>query len=89
MKAMFFIALVMYGVAVILQFTGTAFKKDRLLKFALYVFWAAFAMHTGFIVVRGVVAKRLPLSNQFEFANAFAWGVALMLIVMRRKLKTD
>ena len=89
MKAMFFIALVMYGVAVILEFTGTAFKKDRLLKFALYIFWAAFAVHTGFIIVRGVAAKRLPLSNQFEFANAFAWGVALMLIVMRRKLKTD
>ena len=82
MKTMFFIALVLYGVAVILEFTGTAFKKDKLLRFALYVFWAAFAVHTGFIIVRGVVARRLPLSNQFEFANAFAWGVALMLIVM-------
>ena len=89
MKTMFFIALVLYGVAVILEFTGTAFKKDKLLRFALYGFWAAFAVHTGFIIVRGVVARRLPLSNQFEFANAFAWGVALMLIVMRRKLKTD
>ena len=89
MKAMFFIALVLYGVAVILEFTGTAFKKDKLLRFALYGFWAAFAVHTGFIIVRGVVARRLPLSNQFEFANAFAWGVALMLVVMRRRLKTD
>ena len=89
MKTMFFIALVLYGVAVILEFTGTAFKKDKLLRFALYGCWAAFAVHTCFIIVRGVVARRLPLSNQFEFANAFAWGVALMLIVMRRKLKTD
>ena len=89
MKALFFIALVLYGVAVILEFTGTAFKKDKLLKGAWYVFLAAFAVHTVFLVVRGIVAKRLPLSNQFEFANAFAWGVALMLIVMRRKLRTD
>ena len=89
MKAMFFIALVMYGVAVILEFTSTAFKKDKLVKYAWYVFVAAFAAHTVFIIARGVVARRLPLSNQFEFANAFAWGVALMLIVMRRKLKTD
>ena len=88
MKAMFFIALALYGAAVILEFTGTAFKKDRLLKAAWYVFLAAFAVHTLFIIVRGVAAKRLPLSNQFEFANAFAWGVALMLIVMRRRLKT-
>ena len=86
---MFFMALVLYGVAVILEFTGTAFKKEKLLKAAWYVFLAAFAVHTVFLVARGIAAKRLPLSNQFEFANAFAWGVALMLIVMRRRLKTD
>ena len=89
MKIMFFMALVLYGVAVILEFTGTAFKKEKLLKAAWYVFLAAFAVHTVFLVARGIAAKRLPLSNQFEFANAFAWGVALMLIVMRRRLKTD
>ena len=89
MKYIFFAAFVLYGVAVILQFTGTAFKKDKLLKSAWYVFLAAFAVHTVFIIVRGIAAKRLPLSNQFEFANAFAWGVALMLVGMRSRLKTD
>ena len=89
MKALFFAAFAVYAVAVILEFTGTAFKKEKLLKGAWFVFLAAFALHTVFLIVRGVVAKRLPLSNQFEFANAFAWGVALLLIVMRRKLKTD
>ena len=89
MKALFFAALVLYGVSVILEFSGTAFKKDRLLKAAWYVFLAAAVLHTAFLVTRGVIAKRLPLSNQFEFANAFAWGVALMLIVMRPRLRTD
>ena len=89
MKALFFVALVLYGLAVILEFTGTAFKKDRFLKAAWYVFLAAAVLHTAFIVTRGVIAKRLPLSNQFEFANAFAWGVALMLIAMRPRLKSD
>ena len=89
MKALFFVALVLYGLAVILEFTGTAFKKDRFLKAAWYVFLAAAVLHTAFIVTRGVIAKRLPLSNQFEFANAFAWGVALMLIAMRPRLKID
>ena len=89
MKALFFIALIVYALAVAAQFTGTAFKKDRFLKIAWYLFLAAFALHTLFIIIRGVTAKRLPLSNQFEFANAFAWGVALMLIVMRARLKTD
>ena len=89
MKNLFFAAFALYAAAVILEFTGTAFKKDKLLKGAWFVFLAAFALHTVFIIVRGIVAKRLPLSNQFEFANAFAWGVALMLIVMRGRLKTD
>jgi len=89
MKALFFTALIVYGAAMILQFTGTAFKKDKLLKAAWFVFLAAFAVHTVFIIVRGVVAGRLPLSNQFEFANAFAWGVALMLIVVKTRMRAD
>jgi cytochrome c-type biogenesis protein CcsB len=89
MRILFFAALAVYFASVILQFTGTAFKKEKLLRGAWFVFLAAFALHTAFIIVRGVVAKRLPLSNQFEFANAFAWGVALLLIVMRGRLKND
>ena len=89
MKALFFAALAVYAAAVILQFTGTAFKKEKLLRASWLVFLAAFALHTVFIVVRGVVARRLPLSNQFEFANAFAWGVALMGIFVRKRLKAD
>ena len=89
MRALFFAALAVYAVAVVLQFTGTAFKKEKLLKLAWYVFLAAFALHTVFLVARGVAAKRIPLSNQFEFANAFAWGVALMLIFIRGRMKAD
>ena len=89
MKVLFFLAFGLYAAAVILEFTGTAFKRDRLLKAAWFVFLAAWVMHGAFVVSRGVIAKRLPLSNQFEFANAFAWGVALMLVVMRPRLKTD
>ena len=89
MKELFFLAFGLYAAAVILEFTGTAFKRDRLLKAAWFVFLAAWVMHGAFLVSRGVIAKRLPLSNQFEFANAFAWGVALMLVVMRPRLKTD
>ena len=89
MNALFFAAFALYGVSVILEFTGTAFKKDRFLKAAWYVFLAGCAVHLAFIVTRGIAAKRLPLSNQFEFANAFAWGVALTLVVMRPRLRTD
>ncbi len=89
MKALFFAAFALYAVAVVSEFSGTAFKKDKLLKAAWYIFLAAIALHTAFLVARGMIAKRLPLSNQFEFANAFAWGVALLLVFMRPRLKTD
>ncbi len=89
MKILFFTAFAVYAAALILQFTGTAFKKEKLLRYAWYIFLAAFTLHSLFLLVRGIAARRLPLSNQFEFANAFAWGVALMLIVIRRRLKAD
>ena len=87
MNVLFFVVLGLYFAAVILQFFAAAFKKEKLSGLSWPVFIAAFALHTIFIVVRGVIARRLPLSNQFEFANAFAWGIALMLIVLRVKIK--
>ena len=89
MKALFFIAFIVYAAAVALQFTGIAFRKEKLLKLSWVLFVAAFAIHSLFIIVRGAKVGRLPLSNQFEFASAFAWGVALMLIVLRGRLKGD
>ncbi len=89
MKALFFAALLIYFAAVALQFAGTAFKRQKPVRLAWLLFLAAFAVHTVFLVVRGVVAKRLPLSNQFEFANAFAWGVALLTIAVKRRMKAD
>ena len=89
MKVLFFVTFAVYAAAVILQFAGTAFKKEKLLKAAWLVFLAALAVHTVFLIARGVVAQRLPLSNQFEFASAFAWGIALMLVILRLRMKAD
>ena len=41
MTALFFTVFALYAVSVVLQFTGTAFKKDKLLKAAWYIFIAA------------------------------------------------
>ncbi len=89
MKTLFFITFAVYAVSVILEFTGTAFKKDKLLRAAWLVFIAAAVLHTVFLVARGVTAKRLPLSNQFEFSNAFAWGVALFTVAVCTRMKTE
>ncbi len=87
MNTLFFSVLGLYFAAVILQFASAAFKKEKIERISWIVFILAFALHTVFLAVRGVLARRLPLSNQFEFANAFAWGIALLLIVLRIRVK--
>ena len=89
MNVLFFGSLVLYFIAMVLQFAAAVFKKEKLGQGAWLLFLAAFAAQTAYLVVRGIAAKRIPLSNQFEFSAAFAWGVALMLIVLRTRLKAD
>ena len=89
MNVLFFGSLVLYFAAAVLQFVGTLFKKDKVARVAWIVFLAGLAAQTVYLVVRGVTARRLPLSNQFEFATAFAWGIALMLLIVRLRLKAD
>ena len=83
LNGLFFGALILYFVATVLQFMGTAFKKEKLLSIAWIVLLVAFVTHTGYTVARGITAGRLPLANQFEFANGFAWGIALIGIIFR------
>ena len=89
MNVLFFGSLVLYFAAAVLQFIGTLFKKDKVAKIAWLIFLAGLAAQTAYLLVRGVIARRLPLSNQFEFATAFAWGIALMLLIVRLRLKAD
>ena len=89
LNIIFFAALALYFAASVLEFVGVSFKKDKLLKAAWIVFLAGFALHTVYFVARGVKAGRVPLANQFEFAMAFSWAVALLLIVFRARLNAE
>ena len=42
---------------------------------------AGFVLHTAALVCRGLGAGRLPLTNQYEFATSFAWGLCLVSLV--------
>ncbi len=88
MDYLFFAGLVSYFVSLVLQFFASVFKKEKLEKCAWYVFMLGAILATVYLVVRGVKAGRLPMSNQFEFAATFSWGIALILIVMHYVLKT-
>lgn len=81
--------MVLYFIAVLLQFVGLIFKKEKISKIAWIIFVVGFACNSLYIVIRGIMAHRLPLSNQFEFATSFAWGVALMLIIVKTRMKSE
>ena len=89
LNVLFFAALATYLAATLLQFAAAAFKKKALEQGAWTFCLLAFGLNSAYLIARGVIAGRLPLSNQFEFSTALAWGVALMYIVLRLRMKAE
>lgn len=86
---LFFSGLVLYFAAMVGMFVAMVFKQKKLNTIAWYGFMLAAAVETAYLAVRGVKAGRLPMSNQFEFAASFSWGIAVILIFMHYKLKIE
>lgn len=63
-------------------------KKEKISKWASLLIHLGFICHTIAIVARGIGAKRVPLSNQYEFATGFSWGIALFYLIFQRKHET-
>ena len=82
MDVLLFGTVALYFVASVLQFAAASFQKDGLRKASWIVFLIGLAAHTIYLVARGIQSHRLPLSNQFEFACAFSWGVGLLLVIL-------
>ena len=89
LNVVFFAALILYFAASVLEFCGMVFKKPLVTKLAWWLFLIGTACNTIYLVIRGVLAGRLPLANQFEFATSFAWGIAVMLIVLQTRFKAE
>lgn len=88
LNGLFFGAVALYFITMVMQFMGSAFKKTALQKAAWFTLLAGVAVQTAYIIARGVVAGRVPMANQFEFANAFAWGTAVIGIFFKLRGKT-
>ncbi len=84
-NTLFTAVMVLYLASMVLYFVFFAMKNDRAAQIAGWVITAAFVLHTAALVVRGVGAGRLPLTNQYEFATSFAWGICLCFLVFVRK----
>ena len=85
----FMAALVLYFAGSVLYFVYAGTKKEKAARIGYVLVFAGLAVHTVCIIARGINAGRLPLTNQFEFASAFAWGIALCFLVFVKKFSFD
>ena len=86
---MFSGAFILYVASMFLYLLDFLSSKGSRGMTAINVLVVGFAAHTIAIIARGITAERAPLSNQYEFATAFAWGIALMYLVFSKKYKLE
>ena len=84
---LFLIVFILYGVTVLLYFLYAAIKRPFLSRLAIRVQAGALLVHTAAIVLRGIDMGRLPMANQYEFATAFAWALALVSLIFILKFR--
>ncbi len=86
-NTLFTIVMLLYFASMILYFLFIAFKKDTLSRIAFCLQAAGFLLHTAALICRGIGAGRLPLTNQYEFATSFAWGLCLVSLIFVIRFK--
>ncbi|MBQ6376478.1 MAG: c-type cytochrome biogenesis protein CcsB [Lachnospiraceae bacterium] len=84
---LFTVTMLLYFASMVLFFLFVAAKKDQLARTAEMLLAAGFLLHTAALFVRGLGVGRLPLTNQYEFATSFAWGLCLVSLIFIRKYK--
>ncbi len=84
---LFTAAMVVYLLCMILYFVFFALKKDKVADVASRLMPVGFLLHTAALVVRTIGAGRLPLTNQYEFATSFAWGICLCFLIFLWKYR--
>ena len=80
-NTLFTIVMLIDFAAMILYFIFIAARREGVAKAAVALQAAGFVLHTAALVCRGLGAGRLPLTNQYEFATSFAWGLCLVSLV--------
>lgn len=84
-NTLFYAAFAIYVLGMILFFAFFIARKEGAGQWATRAMWVGFILHTAALIVRGVGAGRVPLSNQYEFATSFAWGIALLFLIFERR----
>ena len=84
---LFTIAMIGYFASLACCFFFEVSRKDGARKVAQALHISALVLHTAALVLRGIAAGRLPMTNQYEFATCFAWALALVSLAFIWKYK--
>ncbi|MBR5420045.1 MAG: cytochrome c biogenesis protein CcsA, partial [Lachnospiraceae bacterium] len=82
---LFTAVMLIYFAAMVLYFVYVAVKKEALARTAWILQVAGLVLHTAALICRGIGSGRLPLTNQYEFATSFAWGLNLVSLIFIRR----
>jgi len=88
-NVLFTVVMVLYLISTVLYFVFFALKNEKMGRFAGFLISGGFLFHTLALIIRGVGAGRLPMTNQYEFATSFAWGICLCFLIFLRKYHFD
>lgn len=80
-NTLFTATMVLYLAAMVLYFVFFVLKNEKSGKIAGWSMAIGFILHTAAMITRGIGAGRLPLTNQYEFATSFAWGICLCYLI--------
>ncbi len=83
----FNITLLLYCIAMVCYFVFFMLRKEKLADYGSLMIKIGLVFHTISLTSRTVEAARLPLSNQYEFATSFAWGIAICYFEFERRYK--
>ncbi|WP_350344231.1 c-type cytochrome biogenesis protein CcsB [Proteinivorax tanatarense] len=86
-RTLFNIAFFGYALTLVLYMTFMFKQNIRLARIAYLTLIISWAFHTASIAIRWYVAGHPPLTNQFEFASSFSWGIALCYIYVYHKYR--
>ncbi|MBR6425476.1 MAG: c-type cytochrome biogenesis protein CcsB [Oscillospiraceae bacterium] len=84
---LFTAVMLLYLAAMLLYFFYVALKREGIAKLAVILQIVGLALHTASLILRGIAAGRLPLTNQYEFASCFAWGLCLVSLIFQFRFR--
>lgn len=86
-NVLFTITMLLYFASMVIYFIFLISKNDKAARIANIIMTVGLCLHTAALVIRGIGAGRLPLTNQYEFATSFAWGLCLVSVIFIRKYR--